>query len=243
METRGRALVIASCRPPFPRGEKGGSLRVGLLARGSKSSRRQRDVGTPFRLLTFPSAWTPSGTSRRRSPPTVAGPRRPFTGLPCYALAGTRSSYSVFRLACVPTPERRGKDYQVTRSGSAPASASARTRSIGQVPRAQAIAKQLRTAPRPSCWRGCHGGWSATMTAPTQGWSFGPPPPRRLSARTGSRRRRGPRSRRSLSVPGARYRLTGRRRTGFRPRRRPTAPRCANLPWLGSEVTETPGKV
>jgi hypothetical protein len=41
-------------------------------------------------IAALPSpAITPSGTSKQLSSLTVAEPRRLFTGLPCYALAGT----------------------------------------------------------------------------------------------------------------------------------------------------------
>src|SRR3954471_24177436 len=63
---------------------------VGLLARGVEACEGARFIA--------PSAF-PDGsvewTSEERSPLTVAGPRRCYTGLPCYALAGTQDTYSV----------------------------------------------------------------------------------------------------------------------------------------------------
>jgi hypothetical protein len=71
----------SSCSPQ----KSAGYSRVGLLAwRWQVSARR----------FTFPSHW-PSGTSKQLSSLTVAEPRRFFTGLPCYALVGTRDNFVI----------------------------------------------------------------------------------------------------------------------------------------------------
>ena len=61
------------------------SPRIGLLARGFRRSDLQR--------LPQPSPTSSSsGLNGGCFPLTVAGPRRFFTGLPCYALAGIREA-------------------------------------------------------------------------------------------------------------------------------------------------------
>lgn len=61
------------------------SPRIGFLARGFRRSDPQR---LPQPSPTYES----SGLNGGRFPLTVAGPRRFFTGLPCYALTGIRDA-------------------------------------------------------------------------------------------------------------------------------------------------------
>jgi hypothetical protein len=58
------------------------SSRIGLLARRFRRSDLQRFPAFPDEFVEW--------LERGGFPLTVAGPRRIFTGLPCYALAGIR---------------------------------------------------------------------------------------------------------------------------------------------------------